>query len=179
MKIAVAGTGYVGLSMAVLLAQNNEVTAVDIIPEKVDMINSKVSPIADKEIEHYLARKELNLVATTDGNSAYKNAELVIISTPTNYDPAKNYFDTSSVEKVIEQVMSVNPEAVMIIKSTVPVGYTESTRERFNCENLLFSPEFLREGRALYDNLYPSRIIVGVPRGNEKLSAAAQKFAAL
>lgn len=179
MKIAVAGTGYVGLSMAVLLAQNNEVTAVDIIPEKVDMINSKVSPIADKEIEHYLATKELNLVATTDGNSAYKNAELVIISTPTNYDPAKNYFDTSSVEKVIEQVMSVNPDAVMIIKSTVPVGYTESVRERFNCENLLFSPEFLREGRALYDNLYPSRIIVGVPSGNEKLSAAAQKFATL
>ena len=179
MKIAVAGTGYVGLSMAVLLAQNNEVTAVDIIPEKVDMINSKVSPIADKEIELYLATKELNLVATTDGNSAYKNAELVIISTPTNYDPAKNYFDTSSVERVIEQVMSVNPDAVMIIKSTVPVGYTESVRERFNCENLLFSPEFLREGRALYDNLYPSRIIVGVPSGNEKLSAAAQKFAAL
>lgn len=179
MKIAVAGTGYVGLSMAVLLAQNNEVTAVDIIPEKVDMINSKVSPIADKEIEQYLATKELNLVATTDGNSAYKNAELVIISTPTNYDPAKNYFDTSSVERVIEQVMSVNPDAVMIIKSTVPVGYTESTRERFNCENLLFSPEFLREGRALYDNLYPSRIIVGIPSGNEKLSAAAQKFATL
>ena len=179
MKIAVAGTGYVGLSMAVLLAQNNEVTAVDIIPEKVDMINSKVSPIADKEIELYLATKELNLVATTDGNSAYKNAELVIISTPTNYDPAKNYFDTSSVERVIEQVMSVNPDAVMIIKSTVPVGYTESTRERFNCENLLFSPEFLREGRALYDNLYPSRIIVGVPSGNEKLSAAAERFASL
>lgn len=179
MKIAVAGTGYVGLSMAVLLAQNNEVTAVDIIPEKVDMINSKVSPIADKEIEQYLATKELNLVATTDGNSAYKNAEFVIISTPTNYDPAKNYFDTSSVERVIEQVMSINPDAVMIIKSTVPVGYTESVRERFNCENLLFSPEFLREGRALYDNLYPSRIIVGVPSGNEKLSAAAERFATL
>ena len=179
MKIAVAGTGYVGLSMAVLLAQNNEVTAVDIIPEKVDMINSKVSPIADKEIEQYLATKELNLVATTDGNSAYKNAEFVIISTPTNYDPAKNYFDTSSVERVIEQVMSINPDAVMIIKSTVPVGYTESVRERFNCENLLFSPEFLREGRALYDNLYPSRIIVGVPSGDEKLSAAAERFATL
>ena len=179
MKIAVAGTGYVGLSMAVLLAQNNEVTAVDIIPEKVDMINRKISPIADKEIENYLATKELNLVATTDGASAYKDAELVIISTPTNYDPSKNYFDTSSVEKVIEQVMAINPEAVMIIKSTVPVGYTESVREKFGCENLLFSPEFLREGRALYDNLYPSRIIVGVPSGNEKLSAAAQKFASL
>ncbi|MBR5451690.1 MAG: nucleotide sugar dehydrogenase [Clostridia bacterium] len=179
MKIAVAGTGYVGLSMAVLLAQNNEVTAVDIIPEKVDMINRKVSPIADKEIEEYLATKQLNLVATTDGESAYKNAELIIISTPTNYDPSKNYFDTSSVEKVIEQVMQVNPEAVMIIKSTIPVGYTESTREKYGCENLLFSPEFLREGRALYDNLYPSRIIVGVPKDNEKLSAAAEKFASL
>ena len=179
MKIAVAGTGYVGLSMAVLLAQNNEVTAVDIIPEKVEMINRKISPIADKEIEQYLATKKLDLVATTDGESAYKDAELVIISTPTNYDPSKNYFDTSSVEKVIEQVMAVNGEAVMIIKSTVPVGYTESIRERFNCDNILFSPEFLREGRALYDNLYPSRIIVGVPSGNQKLQAAAQKFASL
>lgn len=179
MKIAVAGTGYVGLSMAVLLAQNNEVTAVDIIPEKVEMINRKISPIADKEIEQYLATKKLDLVATTDGESAYKDAELVIISTPTNYDPSKNYFDTSSVEKVIEQVMAVNSEAVMIIKSTVPVGYTESIRERFNCDNILFSPEFLREGRALYDNLYPSRIIVGVPSGNQKLQAAAQKFASL
>ena len=179
MKIAVAGTGYVGLSMAVLLAQNNEVTAVDIIPEKVEMINRKISPIADKEIEQYLATKKLDLVATTDGESAYKDAELVIISTPTNYDPSKNYFDTSSVEKVIEQVMAVNGEAVMIIKSTVPVGYTESIRERFNCDNILFSPEFLREGRALYDNLYPSRIIVGVPTGNQKLQAAAQKFASL
>ena len=179
MKIAVAGTGYVGLSMAVLLAQNNEVTAVDIIPEKVDMINRKTSPIADKEIEHYLATKELNLVATTDGELAYKDAEFVIISTPTNYDPSKNYFDTSSVEKVIKQVLSINPEAVMIIKSTVPVGYTESVREKFGCENLLFSPEFLREGKALYDNLYPSRIIVGVPSGNEKLMAMAEKFAFL
>ena len=140
MKIAVAGTGYVGLSMAVLLAQNNDVTAVDIIPEKVDMINRKVSPIADKEIEEYLATKNLNLVATTDGDLAYKDAEFVIISTPTNYDPSKNYFDTSSVEKVIEQVMTINPDAVMVIKSTVPVGYTESVRERFGCENLLFSP---------------------------------------
>lgn len=179
MKIAVAGTGYVGLSMAVLLAQNNSVTAVDVIPEKVEKINSKISPIADKEIEEYLATKKLDLVATLDGAAAYEQAELIIISTPTNYDPAKNYFDTSSVEAVIDQVMKVNPDAVMIIKSTVPVGYTESVREKFGCENLLFSPEFLREGKALYDNLYPSRIIVGVPEGNEKLSAAARKFADL
>lgn len=179
MKIAVAGTGYVGLSMAVLLAQNNSVTAVDVIPEKVEKINSKISPIADKEIEEYLTTKELDLVATLDGAAAYEQAELIIISTPTNYDPAKNYFDTSSVEAVIDQVMKVNPDAVMIIKSTVPVGYTESVREKFGCENLLFSPEFLREGKALYDNLYPSRIIVGLPEGNEKLSAAARKFADL
>ena len=179
MKIAVAGTGYVGLSMAILLAQNNEVTAVDIIPEKVDMINNKKSPIVDKEIEEYLATKELNLVATTDGASAYKDAELVIISTPTNYDPNKNYFDTSSVESVIKQVCQVNPNAVMIVKSTVPVGFTEKVREDFCCDNILFSPEFLREGRALYDNLYPSRIIVGVPAGNERLEKAAKTFAAL
>ena len=179
MKIAVAGTGYVGLSMAILLAQNNEVTAVDIIPEKVEMINNKKSPIVDKEIEEYLATKQLNLVATTDGASAYKEAELVIISTPTNYDPNKNYFDTSSVESVIEQVIEVNPDAVMIVKSTVPVGFTEKVREDFCCDNILFSPEFLREGRALYDNLYPSRIIVGVPVRNKRLEKAAETFAHL
>ena len=179
MKIAVAGTGYVGLSMAVLLAQNNEVTAVDIIPEKVDMINAKKSPIADKEIEEYLATKTLDLTATTDGAFAYRDAELVIISTPTNYDPSKNFFDTSSVEAVIEQVIGVNPDAVMIIKSTVPVGFTEKAREDFCCDNILFSPEFLREGRALYDNLYPSRIIVGVPVRNKRLEKAAEAFAAL
>ncbi len=179
MKIAVAGAGYVGLSMAILLAQNNEVTAVDIIPEKVEMINNKKSPIVDKEIEEYLATKQLNLVATTDGASAYKEAELVIISTPTNYDPNKNYFDTSSVESVIEQVIEVNPDAVMIVKSTVPVGFTEKAREDFCCDNILFSPEFLREGRALYDNLYPSRIIVGVPVRNKRLEKAAETFAYL
>ena len=179
MKIAVAGTGYVGLSMAILLAQNNEVTAVDIIPEKVEMINAKKSPIVDKEIEEYLATKQLNLVATTDGASAYKDAELVIISTPTNYDSNKNYFDTSSVESVIEQVISVNPDAVMIVKSTVPVGFTEKVRADFSCDNILFSPEFLREGRALYDNLYPSRIIVGVHVGNKRLEKAAKTFAEL
>ena len=179
MKIAVAGTGYVGLSMAILLSQNNTVTAVDIIPAKVDMINSGKSPIVDKEIEEYLATKKLDLRATTDGESAYKDAELVIIATPTNYDSSKNYFDTSSVESVIEQVIEVNPEAVMIIKSTVPVGFTETVREKFCCDNILFSPEFLREGRALYDNLYPSRIIVGVPVRNARLRHAAEKFATL
>lgn len=179
MRIAVAGTGYVGLSMAILLSQHNEVKAVDIIQEKVNLINNKKSPIIDKEIEEYLATKNLNLVATVDGASAYKEAELVIISTPTNYDPNKNYFDTSSVESVIEQVIAVNPDAVMVIKSTVPVGYTESVREKFKCDNILFSPEFLREGKALYDNLYPSRIIVGVPVGNKRLEKAAHIFAEL
>lgn len=179
MKIAVAGTGYVGLSMAVLLAQNNEVTAVDIVPEKVEMINNKKSPISDKEIEEFLAEKDLNLTAITDGTSAYKNADFVIISTPTNYDPDKNYFDTSSVESVIEQVLSVKSDAIMVVKSTVPVGYTESVREKYECDNIIFSPEFLREGRALYDNLYPSRIIVGAPNDNNRLLKAAETFAEL
>ena len=179
MKIAVAGTGYVGLSMSILLAQHNQVTAVDVIPEKVDMINQKKSPIVDREIEEYLATKKLELVATTDGASAYKDAEFVVIATPTNYDPSKNYFDTSSVESVIRQVIEVNPDAVMIVKSTVPVGFTEKVRGDFCCDNILFSPEFLREGRALYDNLYPSRIIVGVPVRNARLHKAAETFAAL
>lgn len=179
MKIAVAGTGYVGLSMAILLAQHNTVKAVDIIPEKVEMINNRKSPIVDREIEEYLATKELDLEATTDGDSAYRDEELVIISTPTNYDPSKNYFDTSSVESVIKQVIAVNPDAVMIVKSTVPVGFTEGVREEYCCDNILFSPEFLREGRALYDNLYPSRIIVGVPVKNARLHKAAETFANL
>lgn len=179
MKIAVAGTGYVGLSIAVLLAQKNEVCAVDIIPEKVQMINEKKSPIADKEIEEYLATKELNLVATTDGDNVYRNADIVVISTPTNYDEKKNYFDTSSVESVIEQVIAVNPNAIMVIKSTVPVGFTESVRAKYNSDNILFSPEFLREGKALYDNLYPSRIIVGIPTENARLCKEAECFANL
>ena len=179
MKIAVAGTGYVGLSMAVLLSQHNTVKAVDLVQEKVDMINAGKSPIIDKEIQEYLSTKKLDLEATTDGNSAYQDAEFVIISTPTNYDPKLNYFDTSSVESVIQQVIAVNPDAVMIIKSTVPVGFTESVREKYCCDNILFSPEFLREGRALYDNLYPSRIIVGTPVRNARLHKAAETFAHL
>ena len=179
MEIAVAGTGYVGLSMAILLSQNNSVTAVDVVNSKVDMINSKKSPIIDKEIEEYLSSKKLNLVATTDGNVAYKKADLVIVATPTNYDEKKNYFDTSSVENVIEQVIENNPDAVIIIKSTVPVGFTEMVRKKFCCDNILFSPEFLREGKALYDNLYPSRIIVGVPVRNARLKKAAETFANL
>ena len=177
MKIAVAGTGYVGLSIAVLLSQNNSVTAVDIVPQKVELINNKKSPIVDKEIEDYLANKTLNLVATTDGDKAYADADYVVIAAPTNYDPSKNYFDTSALESVIEQVIAANPNAIMIIKSTVPVGYTKSIREKFSCDNILFSPEFLREGRALFDNLYPSRIIVGVPKGNVRLQKAAEIFA--
>jgi len=179
MKIAVAGTGYVGLSMAVLLSQHNTVKAVDLVKEKVDMINAGKSPIIDKEIQEYLSTKKLDLEATTDGNSAYQDAEFVIISTPTNYDPKLNYFDTSSVESVVQQVIAVNPDAVMIIKSTVPVGFTESIREKYCCDNILFSPEFLREGRALYDNLYPSRIIVGTPVRNARLHKAAEAFANL
>lgn len=178
-RITVAGTGYVGLSNAVLLAQNNIVTAVDVIKEKVDLINSKKSPIVDKEIEDYLSTKELNLIATLDAEAAYRNADFIIISTPTNYDPAKNYFDTSSVENVIELVLKVNPQAIMIIKSTVPVGYTKSVREKYHTENILFSPEFLREGRALYDNLYPSRIIIGVPLEDRRLVTKAHEFATL
>ena len=179
MKIAVAGTGYVGLSMAVLLSQHNSVKAVDLVKEKVDLINAGKSPIIDKEIQEYLSTKKLDLEATTDGNDAYQDAEFVIISTPTNYDPKLNYFDTSSVESVIQQVIAVNPDAVMIIKSTVPVGFTESVHEKYCCDNILFSPEFLREGRALYDNLYPSRIIVGTPVRNARLHKAAEKFASL
>ena len=179
MKIAVAGTGYVGLSLAVLLSQKNEVTAVDVIPAKVDLLNAGKSPIADPDIAEYLATKELHLTATLDAETAYRDADMIIISTPTNYDPQKNHFDTSSVEAVIQKVLAVHPEAVMIIKSTVPVGFTESVRQKYKCESILFSPEFLREGKALYDNLYPSRIIVGVPEGNERLKQAARDFAAL
>lgn len=179
MRIAVVGTGYVGLSIAVLLAQRNSVIAVDIIPEKVEMINNRISPINDQEIELFFKTKNLNLVATMNGDSAYKDAEFVIISTPTNYDTDKNYFDTSSVENVIQQVKKINPNAIIVIKSTLPVGFTEHVRAKYCFDNILFSPEFLREGRALYDNLYPSRIIVGVPLNNKKLVEAAKTFANL
>ena len=179
MKIAVAGTGYVGLSLAVLLAQHNEVTAVDIIPEKVDLINNKKSPIQDDYIEKYLAEKELDLTATLDAESAYKDAEFVIVAAPTNYDSKKNFFDTSAVEAVIELVMKYNPNAIIVIKSTIPVGYTKSVREKMGNKNIIFSPEFLRESKALYDNLYPSRIIVGTDLEDEKLTNAAHTFAEL
>ena len=177
--IAVAGTGYVGLSIATLLAQHHKVIAVDVIPEKVDKINHRISPIQDDYIEKYLKEKELDLTATLDGRSAYKEADFVVIAAPTNYDSVKNYFDTSHVEEVIAMVLEVNPEAIMVIKSTIPVGYTESVRKRFNCGNILFSPEFLRESKALYDNLYPSRIIVGRPEGDARLDEAAHMFASL
>ena len=179
MKIAVAGTGYVGLSIATLLSQHHQVTAVDVIPEKVDMINRRKSPIQDEYIEKYLAKKELNLTATLDGAKAYANADFVVIAAPTNYDPVKNYFDTSHVEEVIELVKKVNPHAIMVIKSTIPVGYTESVRKKLGTENVIFSPEFLRESKALYDNLYPSRIIVGRPEGDARLDKAAHDFATL
>ena len=178
-KISVAGTGYVGLSLAVLLAQYNYVTAVDIIPEKVEMINNKKSPIQDDYIEKYLAEKELNLIATLDGESAYKDAEFVIIAAQTNYDAKRNYFDTSAVESVIEEVLEVNKDAIMVIKSTIPVGYTESVRKKYNTKNIIFSPEFLRESKALYDNLYPSRIIVSMDKNDEKIVKAAHTFADL
>ena len=178
-KIAVAGTGYVGLSLAVLLSQHNKVIAVDIISEKVEMINNKKSPIQDDYIEKYLAEKELNLIATLDGESAYKDAEFVIIAAPTNYDAKRNYFDTSAVESVIEEVLEVNKDAIMVIKSTIPVGYTESVRKKYNTKNIIFSPEFLRESKALYDNLYPSRIIVSMDKNDEKIVKAAHTFADL
>ena len=179
LNIAVAGTGYVGLSIATLLAQHNHVTAVDIIPEKVEMINNKKSPIQDDYIEKYLAEKELDLTATLDGESAYKDADYVVIAAPTNYDSKKNYFDTSAVEAVIELVLNVNPNAIMVIKSTIPVGYTESVRKKYNTSNIIFSPEFLRESKALYDNLYPSRIIVSTDESDEKIVKASHDFAAL
>lgn len=179
LNIAVAGTGYVGLSLAVLLAQHNHVTAVDIIPEKVEMINNKKSPIQDDYIEDYLATHTLDLTATLDGELAYKNADFVIIAAPTNYDPKRNYFDTSAVESVIEEVLKVNKDAIMIIKSTIPVGYTESVRTKYNTKNIIFSPEFLRESKALYDNLYPSRIIVSIDKNDEKIVKSAHTFASL
>ena len=179
MKIAVAGTGYVGLSMATLLSQKHSVMAVDIVPEKVEMINRRESPIQDEYIEKYFAQKELDLVATLDAEAAYRDAEFVVIAAPTNYDPQKNFFDTSAVEAVIRLVMKVNPSAIMVIKSTIPVGFTASVREKYGTDNILFSPEFLRESKALYDNLYPSRIIVGTDMHNERLVGAAHRFAAL
>ena len=179
MKIAVAGTGYVGLSIAVLLSQSNEVYAVDVIPEKVEMINNRISPIQDNEIEQYLKEKKLNLTATLDSEEAYKDAEYIVIAVPTNYDSEKNFFDTSAVENVIEIATKINPDAVLVIKSTIPVGYTKSIREKFGCDKIIFSPEFLRESKALYDNLYPSRIIVGTDLEDETLTAAAEKFALL
>ena len=179
LKIAVAGTGYVGLSIATLLSQRHQVTAVDVIPEKVDLINQRKSPIQDEYIEKYLAEKELNLTATLDGTKAYSDADFVVIAAPTNYDPVKNYFDTSHVEEVIELVKRVNPNAIMVIKSTIPVGYTENIRKKMQSDNIIFSPEFLRESKALYDNLYPSRIIVGRPEGDQRLDEAAHTFAAL
>ena len=178
-RIAVAGTGYVGLSIATLLSQHHQVTAVDLVPEKVDLINHHKSPIRDDYIEKYLAEKDLHLQATTDGDAAYRNADFVVIAVPTNYDPKKNFFDTSAVESVIRQVMTVNQDAVMVIKSTVPVGYTRSVREKLHCRNILFSPEFLRESKALYDNLYPSRIIVGTDLQDEQMRSAAETFASL
>lgn len=178
-KIAVAGTGYVGLSISVLLSQHHQVTAVDIIPEKVEMINNKKSPIVDKEIEEYLATKNLKLQATLNAEEAYKEADFVVIAAPTNYDPAKNFFDTTAVESVIEKVMQCNANAIMVIKSTIPVGYTEYIRKKKGSKNILFSPEFLRESKALYDNLYPSRIIVGCPEGDTRLEKASETFARL
>lgn len=178
-NIAVAGTGYVGLSLAVLLSQHNHVTAVDVIEEKVDAINNRISPIQDEYIEKFFSEKQLDLAATLDGDSAYSNAEFVIIATPTNYDSQKNFFDTSAVESVIRQVVAVNPNAILVVKSTVPVGFTKMVREKYGSENILFSPEFLRESKALYDNLYPSRIIVGTDKSNGRLMAAAQEFANL
>ncbi len=179
LTIAVAGTGYVGLSIATLLSQHHRVLAVDVVQEKVDKINRRESPISDEYIEKFFAEKELNLQATLDGETAYKQADFVVIATPTNYDPVQNFFDTSHVEEVIELVMKVNPHAIMVIKSTVPVGYTASVSEKYGCGNILFAPEFLRESKALYDNLYPSRIIIGRPAGNEKLEQAAHVFASL
>ncbi|WP_314126173.1 nucleotide sugar dehydrogenase [Segatella maculosa] len=179
MKIAVAGTGYVGLSIATLLAQHHHVVAVDVIPEKVEMLNRRVSPIQDEYIEKYFTEKKLDLTATLDAASAYKDADFVVIATPTNYDPVKNYFDTRHVEEVIELVLQVNPQAIMVIKSTIPVGYTEGVRAKYHSDNIIFAPEFLRESKALYDNLYPSRIIVGRPEGDERLDKAARCFASL